>query len=192
MLRFLQRLMASSFWMRAFGALSSSLRLWHPDVKRDPYPTYRWFRERRLVRMRLFGGYAVPRYADVERVLREPEFSTNRDALALVKALRRSTRGAPDFRALVDNNLLMIDGAQHRRVGGRGREYLNRDVRCRRLHAVGVAGERAEAGGRGIGEPGHGDRGRRCVHDHLARARAERRAAAGAPLDAGRCDRARA
>jgi pimeloyl-[acyl-carrier protein] synthase len=118
MLQLLQRLMASPFWMRILGRLSVSLRLWHPDVKRDPYPTYEWFRERRIVRMRLFGGFAVARHADVERVLREPEFSTNRDEIALMKAARRSARGAPDFAALIDNNLLTIDGEKHRRLRG--------------------------------------------------------------------------
>lgn len=118
MLRFLQRLTASPRWMRVLGTLSASLRLWHPDVRRDPHPTYRRFREQRLVRMRLFGGFAVARYGDVERVLRDPAFSTNRDQVALMKTLRRATRDAPDFRDLVENNLLMIDGPRHRRLRG--------------------------------------------------------------------------
>src|SRR5574338_134098 len=145
MLRFLQRLMASPFWMRVLGALSVSLRLWHPDVKRDPYPTYAWFRERRLVRMRLFGGWAVARYADVERVLREPEFSTNRDEVALMKALERGTRGAPDFEALVDNNLLMIDGAKHKRLRGLvSKAFTPRRVESLRPRAEALADELVE------------------------------------------------
>jgi cytochrome P450 len=118
MLRLLQRLMASARWMRALGALSPSLRLWHPEVRRDPYPTFRRFRERGPTRLRLFGGWAVGRYRDVERVLREPAFSTDRGEVALMKVVRRATRGAPDFRDLVENNLLMIDGARHRRLRG--------------------------------------------------------------------------
>jgi cytochrome P450 len=118
MLRWLQRLMASERSMRVLGALSPSLRFWHPDVRRDPYPLYRRFREERLVRLRLFGGWAAARYGDVERILREPAFSTNRDEVALMKVLRRATRDAPDFRDLVENNLLMIDGARHRRLRG--------------------------------------------------------------------------
>ena len=46
MLRLLQRLVASERCMRVLGALSPALRLWHPDVRRDPYPTYRRLRER--------------------------------------------------------------------------------------------------------------------------------------------------
>jgi len=75
-------------------------------------------RERRLVRLRLFGGWAAARYTDVERILREPAFSTNRDRVALMKVVRNATRDAPDFRDLVENNLLMIDGPRHRRLRG--------------------------------------------------------------------------
>jgi cytochrome P450 len=117
-LKLLQRLVASERWMRILGTVSPSLRLWHPDVRRDPYPTYRRMREHGLTRSRLFGGWIAARYADVERVLREPAFSTNREGIALMKAMHRATRGFPDFQALIENNLLMIDGEQHRRLRG--------------------------------------------------------------------------
>jgi cytochrome P450 len=87
-------------------------------VRRDPYPTYRRLREQGFTRLRLFGGWAAARAADVGRILREPAFSTNRQQVALVRMLHRATRDAPDFRALVENNLLMIDGARHRRLRG--------------------------------------------------------------------------
>jgi len=104
--------------MRVLGTLSPSLRLWHPEVRRDPYPNYRRFRERGLVRLRLFGGWAAARYSDVERILRDSAFSTNREEVAVMKLIRRATRGAPEFQDLVDNNLLMIDGLRHRRLRG--------------------------------------------------------------------------
>jgi len=132
MLRFLQRLMASERWMRVLGALSPSLRFWHPDVRRNPYPAYRRFRERGLVRLRLFGGWVAGRYADVERILREPAFSTNRGEVALMKVLRRATRDAPDFRDLVENNLLMIDGPRHRRL----RSLVSKAFTPRRVEAL--------------------------------------------------------
>lgn len=145
MLRFLQHLMASPFWMRALGAISVSLRLWHPDVKRDPYPTYRWFRERRLVRMRLFGGWAVARHADVERVLRDPEFSTAREEVPLMKAMGRATRGERYFEALIDNNLLMIDGAKHRRLRGLvSKAFTPRRVESLRPRAEAIVDELTE------------------------------------------------
>jgi cytochrome P450 len=117
-LRFLQRLVASPGWMRVLGAVSPSLRLWHPDVRRNPYPTYRRMREHGLTRLRLFGGWMAARYADVERILREPAFSTNREEVRFMQLLKRATRDAPDFRDLVENNLLLIDGARHRRLRG--------------------------------------------------------------------------
>jgi len=104
--------------MRVLGTLSPSLRFWHPDVRRDPYPTYRRLRESGFVRLRLFGGFAAARYADVERILREPAFSTNREEVALMKMVRRATRGVPEFQGFIDHNLLMIDGPGHRRVRG--------------------------------------------------------------------------
>jgi len=118
MLRAIQRVTASEGVMRVLGALSPALRLWHPAVRRDPYPTYARLRERGLTRMRLFGGYVAARHADVERVLREPAFSTNREEVSLMRLLKRATRGSPDFRDLLESNLLMIDGARHRRLRG--------------------------------------------------------------------------
>jgi len=118
MLRLGQRLVASGRAMRILGALLPALRLWHPEVRRDPYPTFRRMRERRMTRMRLFGGWIAGRYEDVERLLREPCFSTNREAVPLMKALRRAAEGAPEFRELLENNLLMLDGPRHRRLRG--------------------------------------------------------------------------
>ncbi len=118
MLGSVQRLVASPRWMRALGALSPSLRLWHPDVRRDPYPSYRRFRERGLTRLRLFGGWMAARYDEVERILREPAFSTNREDVVVMRLARRATRSEPDFRSLIESNLLMVDGARHRRLRG--------------------------------------------------------------------------
>ena len=90
MLRLLQRLIATPWLMRLLGAVSGSLNPWSPEVRRDPYPAYRKLRaEGRLVRMRLFGGWVAGHYADVERVLRDPAFSTNREAAPLMAAFRR-------------------------------------------------------------------------------------------------------
>ncbi len=138
MLRWLQRLVANERWMRVLGTLSPSLRFWHPDVRRDPYPTYGRLREQRLVRLRLFGGWAAARYGDVERVLREPAFSTNRDAVALMKTLRRATHDAPEFRNVVENNLLMIDGPRHRRLRG----LVSKAFTPRRVEALRPRAER--------------------------------------------------
>jgi cytochrome P450 len=119
MLRLLQRLVASDGVMRAIAPLAGPFHPWHPEVRRDPYPTWRRLRESApLVRVRLFGGWATGRYAEVERLLRDPCFSTDRSAVPVVQRMRRATRRAPDLRNLFDENLLMIDGAHHARLRG--------------------------------------------------------------------------
>jgi cytochrome P450 len=150
MLRLLQRLLAHDSWVRVLGALSPSLRLWHPDVRRDPYPTYRRMRERGLTRARLFGGWMAARYADVERILREPAFSTNREEIPFMKLVHRATRGAPDFQAMVESNLLMIDGPRHRRLRGLvAKAFTPRRVQAFRPRAERLAEELLERLGRG-------------------------------------------
>ncbi len=105
--------------MRAISPLVGPFHPWHPDVRRDPYPTWRRLREAApLVRVRLLGGWATGRYAQAERILRDPCFSTNRNAVPLMAAMKRATRDAPELRNLVDENLLMIDGERHVRLRG--------------------------------------------------------------------------
>ena len=120
MLRLLQRLTLSDRAMRALSPLAGPFHPWHPDVRRDPYPTWRRLREQApLVRMRLLGGWAAGRYAEVERILRDRCFSTDRSALAVMRWMRRGLRGAPELENLVDHNLLMIDGPKHARLRAR-------------------------------------------------------------------------
>jgi cytochrome P450 len=119
MLRLLQRLVASPWLMRLMGAFSGSLNPWSPEVRHDPYLSYQKLRARRgLPRLRLFGGYVAARYTDVTHVLRAPAFSTNRNSVPLMSAFRRGARDAPEFLSFLDHNLLMIDGARHRRLRG--------------------------------------------------------------------------
>lgn len=119
MLRLLQRVVASDRLMRVVGLVGGPWDLWSPAARRDPYPIWRRMRETApLVRMRLLGAWVATRHADVERILREPAFSTDRGALPMMALLDRATRGAPDFRNLLDHNLLMIDGDRHARLRG--------------------------------------------------------------------------
>ena len=119
MLRTLQRLVASDRWMRAVGLVAGPFHPWHPDVRRDPYPTWNRLRETApLVRVRLLGAWATARYDEVERILRDPCFSTDRSGVPMVAAMRRATEGSPDLLNLFDQNLLMIDGARHARLRG--------------------------------------------------------------------------
>jgi hypothetical protein len=112
-------------------------------VRRDPYPLYRRMRERPgLVPLRLFGGYLAARYADVERVLGDPAFSADRSDVALLRLARRVGRDAPDFLEFLDDNLLMIDGARHRRLRGLvGKAFTPRRVEALRPRIEAVARE---------------------------------------------------
>jgi pimeloyl-[acyl-carrier protein] synthase len=133
MLRLLQRLVASDRAMRVVGALAGPYDLWSPGARRDPYPTWRRMRERGpLVRMRLLGAWVATRHADVERVLRDPAFSTNRDDLYFMQVFRRASEGSPAFRNFVENNLLMIDGKRHARLRG----LVSRAFTPRRVQAL--------------------------------------------------------
>jgi len=119
MLRMLQRLVASDRAMRAVGLVAGPFHPWHPDVRRDPYPTWRRLRETApLVRVRLLGAWATGRYALAERILRDPAFSTDRNGVPMVDRMRRATRDAPELQSLFDENLLMIDGPRHARQRG--------------------------------------------------------------------------
>ncbi len=133
MLRLLQRLVASDRAMRAIGALSGPYDLWSPRARRDPYRTWQRIREKApLVRMRLLGSWVATRHADVERVLREPAFTTNRADLPLMKLFQRAGRGVPAFQNLLDYNLLMIDGKRHARLRG----LVSRAFTPRRVDAL--------------------------------------------------------
>jgi cytochrome P450 len=112
-------MVASPGLMRVAGALSGSINPWHPDVRRDPYPAYRRLDARtRLPRLRLLGGYVATRYDDVERVLRDPAFSTDRESVPLMRRFRRAAADTPELVDFLDHNLLMIDGPRHRRLRG--------------------------------------------------------------------------
>ncbi len=143
MLRLLQWLIARPWLMRIVGALSGSLNPWSPAVRRDPYPAYAALRSQPgLTRLRLFGGYVATRYADVEHVLRDAAFSTNRDAVPLMGTFRKAARDTPEFLAFIDDNLLMIDGSRHRRLRGLvAKAFTPRRVEAMRPRVRALAGD---------------------------------------------------
>ncbi|HUI28470.1 MAG TPA: cytochrome P450, partial [Candidatus Kryptonia bacterium] len=119
MLKLLQWVIANQWLMRLLSAVSGSFNPWNPTVRRNPYPSYAQLRAQPgLPRLRLFGGYVAARYAEVEHLLRNPAFSTNREAVPLLSTFRRAASDTPEFLGFLDNNLLMLDGARHRRLRG--------------------------------------------------------------------------
>ena len=142
MLEVMQRVVATPPLIRVCGTLSPALRLWHPAVRRDPYPTYAGFRARGMTRLRLFGGWMAARYALVDQLLRDPAFSTDRNAVPILELLRGEARGVPDFQGFLDHNLLMIDGERHRRLRGLvSKAFTPRRVEALRARAEAIVDE---------------------------------------------------
>jgi cytochrome P450 len=132
-LRILQRLMAREGLLRRLGPAMGPWNPWLPEVRRDPYPTYRRLRETApVVRAPLLGAWIVSRYDDVEHVLRSPHFTTDRQDLAVMRLLRRSARRDPDLLAFLEHDLLMIDGAKHTRL----RKLVSKAFTPRRVAAL--------------------------------------------------------
>src|SRR5574338_1721464 len=122
--------------LRPFGHFHPFL----PEHRRDPQTTWRALRAVDPVyRSRVFGTWLCTRYDDVLHVLRDPRFSADRSAIPVMKLVSRLVRRDPDFAGMIERNLLMIDGADHRRLRGLvGKAFTPRRVeRLRpRLEAI--------------------------------------------------------
>jgi hypothetical protein len=119
MLRLLQWLVSLQWPLRLLGFLFGGFDPWLEENRRDPVPAYRRLRETEPIRRnRLQGTWVLSRYDDVAAVLRDPRFTTDRTSLLPFRLMRRSSRHHPDFVSLLDRNLLMLDGEEHRRVRG--------------------------------------------------------------------------
>jgi cytochrome P450 len=119
MLRFIQWLVSLQWPMRLLGFLFGGFNPWLEENRRDPVPTYRRLRENSpIYRNRWQGTWVLSRYEDVTAVLRDPRFTTRRGELLPFRLMRHASRAHPDFVTLIDRNLLMIDGEEHRRIRG--------------------------------------------------------------------------
>lgn len=133
MLRVIQGLVAREGLMRRLGFLVGTWNPWLPEERCDPYPTYRRLRESEpAARSRLFGGWVLSRYADVEHVLRERHFTTDRHELGVMRLLRRGARDEPDLVSFIDHDLLMIDGPKHTRL----RKLVSKAFTARRVERL--------------------------------------------------------
>jgi hypothetical protein len=133
MLRFLQWLVRQERLLRVLGPAFGRFNPFLPEHRADPHATWRDLRENAPVyRSRVFGGWFCTRYDDVLHILRDPNFTTDRSETALMKAVMRMTRGAPEFAGLLERNLLMIDGADHRRL----RRLVSKAFTPRRVEAL--------------------------------------------------------
>jgi len=91
----------------------------HPDRLRDPYPGYRALQESAPVyRNPWLRVWILSRYADVAAVLKDPSFSVRRLESAAVRRLGAFQKLRPDFREMLERNLLMLDPPDHTRLRG--------------------------------------------------------------------------
>jgi hypothetical protein len=119
MLRFVQWLVSLQWPLRLFGFVFGGFNPWLEENRRDPLPAYRRLRETTPIRRnRWQGSWLLSRYEDVAAVLRDPRFTTDRRDLLPFRMMRRASRRHPDFVNLLDRNLLILDGEEHRRVRG--------------------------------------------------------------------------
>jgi hypothetical protein len=119
MLRFIQWLTARERALRALNPLFGRFNPFLVEHRRDPHATWRALRESEPVyRHRIFGTWIATRYDDVLHVLRDENFTTDRSSTPVMKLVARLSRDDPKLSALIERNLLTIDGTDHRRLRG--------------------------------------------------------------------------
>jgi cytochrome P450 len=119
--------------MRAASPLFGRFHPFLPEYRRDPHPTWRALREEEPVYWsRIFRTWILTRYEDCFHVLRDKNFTTDRSDVPLMKFVQRLSRKDPEFRALIDRNLLTTDGAVHKRLRG----LVSRAFTPRRIEAL--------------------------------------------------------
>ncbi len=95
--------------------------LGHPRFVTDPYPLYRWLRDRHPVRRDpLVPVVVVTRYADVQAMLKDPRFRKDPFALDRLPATVREQLHIPDSRGRSSDvetvSMLFLDPPHHTRV----------------------------------------------------------------------------
>ena len=119
MLKFIQWLLAKEGFTRRLGPVVGPFNPFLVEHRQDPHATWRRLREETpILYSRGFGAWILTRYDDCESVLRDANFTTDRNNTVLVRGLRFLARNTPEFISLLDRNLLMIDGDDHRRLRG--------------------------------------------------------------------------
>ncbi|MEE8581352.1 MAG: cytochrome P450 [Myxococcota bacterium] len=119
MFRFLQWLTRQERLLRLMRPLFGRFNPFLPEHRRDPHATWRALRsEAPVYRSRVFGAWLLTRYQDVLHVLRDRNFTTDRSEVPLMKLIARLTRSDPDFSAMIERNLLTMDGPDHTRLRG--------------------------------------------------------------------------
>ena len=119
MLGFVQWLLSKEALTSRLGPVIGPFNPFLASHRRNPHATWQRLREESPVAWcRGFGAWLLTRYDDCDTVLRDANFTADRNQTGLVRAIRFLGRKNPDFIGLLDGNLLMIDGVDHRRLRG--------------------------------------------------------------------------
>ena len=119
MLKLIQKVVANETWMRRLSPAFGPLNPFLPEHRADPYATWNRLREESPVfYSRVFGAWFVTRYDDCLEAFSATATSTDRSDLVLMKAVRFFNRNHPEFGDFLERSLLMLEGAEHRRLRG--------------------------------------------------------------------------
>jgi cytochrome P450 len=117
MVRLLRVLIRLDWLLRLSGPLVGRFNPFLPAWRHDPYPYYRRLRETAPVYWsRGFRTTVLTRYADIHAVLRDPRFSVRRSESRMFQRLDPFGGLSPEFRQMIDRNLLMLDPPDHTRL----------------------------------------------------------------------------
>jgi cytochrome P450 len=117
MIRLLRVLIRLDWLLSASAPLVGRFNPFLPAWRRNPYPYYRRLRETAPVYWsRSFRTTVLTRYADIHAVLRDPRFSVRRSESRIFRRLDPFGGLSPEFRQMIDSNLLMLDPPDHTRL----------------------------------------------------------------------------
>lgn len=133
-LRLLQWIVKQEWLLRLLGWLFGPFNPFLAEFRRDPHATFRKLRdEHPFYFSRVFRAYIATRYDDVQTVLRSPSFTTDRSDTEIMKSISKRTQRFPEFHAMIERNLLMLDGPEHRKLRGLvGKAFTPRRVEALR------------------------------------------------------------
>jgi cytochrome P450 len=119
MLRIIQWLTHRERLLRSLNPLFGRFNPFLPAHRNNPHATWRALRESEPVYWHpVFRMWMLTRYEDVLFVLRDKNFTTDRSQVPLMRWISRMSRGDAQFSAIIERNLLTMDGPDHTRLRG--------------------------------------------------------------------------
>jgi cytochrome P450 len=119
MLRIIQWLTHRERLLRSLNPLFGRFNPFLPAHRNNPHATWRALRESEPVYWHpVFRMWMLTRYEDVLFVLRDKNFTTDRSQVPLMRWVSRMSRDDVQFSAMIERNLLTMDGPDHTRLRG--------------------------------------------------------------------------